>query len=327
MKKIQNIWIIGAGGIGSRHLQALKGVNLTLEINVIDPSAQSLDVAKERYDSMPAGRFNQRVDYFTKFPQKPKSIDLAIIATCSDVRAETIKHLVKLIGIKYLILEKLLFDNKKDYDSIEKLFNSNKIKSWVNCPMRMMPTYQKIEKYFRGKRISYIVTGGKFGLVTNAIHYLDHASFLSGTTKFQINTTGLDPKPIQSKRKGFLEFNGTLTANFKNGSNVNITCHSDGNAPVVVEIHTDNARYIGKESEGKAWLTRADNNWDWEELEAPIPFQSQLTNVLVEKILNTGKCDLVSYKESEKIHLQTLEPLHSFLNKNSKKKYISYPFT
>ena len=212
----------------------------------------------------------------------------------------------------------------------EKIVNKKRIKTWVNCPMRMMPAYQNIEKYFKGKIISYTVTGitgNDVGLITSSIHYLDHVAHLSGTTKFIINTAGLDPRIIPSKRKGFVEFNGTLTAHYNNGSSANIISYPKGNAPIIVQIHSNNAIYIGRESEHKAWLATEENNWQWEELEAPIPFQSQLTTVLVDKILTTGKCDLVSYNESKNIHLNMLEPLLKFLNKNSKSKYEAYPFT
>lgn len=328
MKKAYNVWVIGAGGIGSRHLQALKNVRFSLKITVIDPSEQSLNIAKERYDSIPKGSLKHEIDYKNKIPKiKKEKIDIAIVATCSDVRTTIVKELLKYHNLKYLILEKILFNNKGDYSEIDKIINKKNIKTWINCPMRMMPSYQRLEKYFKNKRISYIVTGSKFGLITNAIHYLDHVAYLSDTTDFKINTTGLDQKPIPSRRNGFIEFNGTLTANFENGSNVSLSCYPDSDSPVVVEIHSDTAKYIGRESEGKAWLARAENDWQWKELEAPIPFQSQLTTILTEKILTTDKCDLVSYDESKKIHLNMLEPLLKFLNANSKIKYSDYPFT
>ncbi|MBI2064469.1 MAG: Gfo/Idh/MocA family oxidoreductase [Candidatus Yanofskybacteria bacterium] len=322
----KKIVIIGAGQIGSRHLQAMKSVSLPLEILIVDPSTKSLQTAEERYLSMPKGKFEHALKFQNSMPNN-LIFDLAIIATCSDIRAKVTAKLLNSNRIDNLVLEKILFANGSDYKTIGKLLNKSDATAWINCPMRMMPAYQAIEKYFKKEKISYIVTGSKFGLITNAIHYLDHASHLSGTTEFEINTDGLNSKPISSKRKGFLEFNGTLTAHFSNGSNVSLTCHPEGNAPIIVEIHGNKTKYIGRESEGKAWLARADNNWHWEELEAPIPFQSQLTTILTEKILNTGKCDLVSYNESGKIHLNMLEPLRYFLNKNSKKKYKEYPFT
>jgi len=322
-----DIYIIGAGQIGSRHLQALKKVSPLLSITVIDPNTESLKTAGELYANMPAGPSQHKIEYLTEVPKNKKLIDLAIIATCSDVRAKITAELLKSVKVKYLVFEKILFNKKSDYKSIDKFLHESKATAWVNCSMRMMPTYQKIEEYFKNKQISYIVTGSKFGLITNTIHYLDHVAHLSGTTEFKVNTADLDPKPTESKRKGFLEFNGTLTAHFANGSNASITCYPDGAAPVIVEIHSDKARYIARESEKKAWLARADNHWLWEEVRAVIPPQSQLTTTLTESILKNGGCHLVTYKESKKIHLQMLKPLLKFLNKNSKKKYNFYPFT
>ncbi len=324
---MNKILIIGGGQIGSRHLQALKKVTLPLTITVVDPNLESLKLAQERYDNMPSGRTQHVLNLKTKIPKKSEPIDLAIIATCSDVRAKMIAELLKFSKVKYLILEKILFNKKADYRVIEELLRKHKTKAWVNIPLRVMPAYIKAREYFKNQRISYTITGGQYGLVTNAIHYLDHVAFITGSKDYKIDTSGLDTRPIAAKRKGFLELNGTLTAKFKNGSNVSLTCHPQGNAPVITEIFSDRARYIGRESEGKAWLALADNNWRWEEIEAEIPPQSKLTDIIAEDILRKGTCNLVTYKESAQTHLKMLEPLLSFLNKNSEKRFNYYPFT
>ena len=46
--------IIGAGQLGSRHLQGLKVAASPLEITVMDSNEDSLKVAKERYDTVTA---------------------------------------------------------------------------------------------------------------------------------------------------------------------------------------------------------------------------------------------------------------------------------
>src|SRR3989338_236575 len=106
------IYIIGAGQIGSRHLQALKKVSLALSVKVIDPNPESLKIARERYDNAPPGQFEHKVDYRTKIPKYSDPIDLAIIATRSDVRAKITADLLKSAKVKYLILEKILFNKK-----------------------------------------------------------------------------------------------------------------------------------------------------------------------------------------------------------------------
>ena len=44
---MKRIFIIGAGQLGSRHLQALKSSSNSLNIFIVDPSLESLNIAKE----------------------------------------------------------------------------------------------------------------------------------------------------------------------------------------------------------------------------------------------------------------------------------------
>ena len=252
---------------------------------------------------------------------------MAIIATCSDIRAEVFRKLLKKTKIKYLVLEKLLFNKKGDYKSIGTLLKKTKIKTWVNCPMRTMPFYKSIQPEFKGQKIAYYGTWGGGGLMTISIHYLDQMVFMTGSDDFTVNTEGIDPKPVLSKRKGFLDLTGALRVLFKNGSVGNFVCFKDSDFPDLVQFHCDKVGCISKEKEGKALVSRAKDNWQWKEVEARVPFQSQLTTTLVENILLKGTCDLVEYEQSAKIHLQLLEPVLKFINKQSGRKYKEYPFT
>ena len=49
MQVTYHILLIGAGQIGSRHLQALALSDINIEISVVDSSTASLAVAKDRY--------------------------------------------------------------------------------------------------------------------------------------------------------------------------------------------------------------------------------------------------------------------------------------
>ena len=71
---MKNVAIIGAGNVGSRHLQALKAVDFPLSIMVIDPDLNSLAIAKERYNSIPLGIYQHQIEYF----QKIEDINVAI---------------------------------------------------------------------------------------------------------------------------------------------------------------------------------------------------------------------------------------------------------
>ena len=323
---MKKIYIVGAGQLGSRHLQALKNVKTSLKVKVVDPSKKSLEVAKERYDSM-EGPGRHEIEYLEKIAGGGKDIDLAIIATNSNARRQVVEELLEKSKVKYFILEKLLFRKREDHEKIGKLLKKSGSRAWVNCSMRNMPFYAGLRKELKGSQVSYLVTGSQYGLVTNSIHYIDHAAYLAGDLVYSVDTTGLDRCPIESKRKAFKELTGTLNIYFQNGSAATLICYPTGDAPVQVEIHSDKFRCISRESEGKAWVQKASNGWKWAEVEARIPYQSEATANLVDSIFKTGDCPLVSFEDSVKLHLPLLEALKKHLNQNSKSKIDHYPFT
>lgn len=325
---MKKIFIIGAGQLGSRHLQALKNIKIPLNINVIDPSKKSLDIAKQRYDSIKIID-NNNVSYYESINDVDSLsiVDLVIIATSSNVRFQATIQLLNKFSVKTIIFEKILFNNPKDYSKIHKLLKSKNVNAYVNCPMRMMSFYKDIKTSFEGSRFKYIVSGSQYGLVTNLIHYLDHISYLNQNSEYTSDTNFMNKELIESKRKGFYELHGTFQANFKNGTQGFINCESKGNSPIIIQAFNDKVHFISRESEGKVLIARAENDWRWEKIEFEIPFQSQLTTILVEDILSKNSCLLPSYEESMKIHLPYLDSLLEFINSNSDIKLEHYPFT
>ena len=316
------IKIVGAGQLGSRHLQALQAIKTPLEIHVIDPSPISLQVAQERFEAV--AKNTNHVAYFSTDFVDTGPADIAIVATNSNVRRLAVEALLRSSDVKYLILEKLLFDKPEDYISASKIISEGELKVWVNCPMRVMPVYENIREKLKGKRINYSVSGSQFGLVTNAIHYLDHMCHITGANDYLVHTDGLDKTTIASKRDGFLELTGTLLAYTDDGSRCEITCHAAGSAPVIVEISSDSDRYIVRESEGKLWHSGQETNWAWTEESCSIPFQSQITTGVVQSLLEDGTCGLTSFEASKQMHLSLLGPLNKLLTASAKTVALSF---
>jgi predicted dehydrogenase len=317
------IKIVGAGQLGSRHLQALQAIETPLEIHVVDPSPSSLQVARERFEAV--AKKARHIAYFNQQFIDTGPTDIAIVATNSNVRRQAVEALLGSSDVKFLVLEKLLFDKPEDYTAVSEIISEKKLQTWVNCPMRVMPVYEKIRERLAGKRISYRVTGSQFGLVTNAIHYLDHVCHLTGTNGYALQTDDLDETAIVSKRAGFLELTGSLSARFENGSRCEITCDATGSAPVIVEISTDSDRYIIRESEGKLWHSGQETNWNWTEETCSIPFQSQITTGMVQSLLEHGTCRFTPFEASKQIHLSLLDPLSKFLGASTET--AAFPFT
>lgn len=319
------IAIIGAGQLGSRHLQALNLINKKLDITVIDPNAESLEVARSRFDSS-KGNFPHEIAYQQSVDIKG-SIDVVIVASTAQSRRAIVEKLLSNADVNHLILEKLLFTQYQDYIDIAEILTHKQVKTWVNCPMRMMPFYKTLNQLFFNQNIHYRVVGSQYGLVTNAIHYLDHITYITGDADFELDTSYLDKQIIESKRSGYFELTGTLIARFKNGSIAFLHCDKHGTSPTQIEIYSNDNRIISREWEQNAWTTSISNDWQWQEQTAPIPFQSSLTAELVSSLLESNSCQLTDYQTSMKIHLQLLKPLQAFLNECGIKSDVNYPFT
>ena len=81
-----NIAIIGAGQIGSRHLQALSQLNRITDIQIVDPNYKSLERARERFLQVQESKYVQKVEYLNNIKDLSNNLELVIVATNSDVR-------------------------------------------------------------------------------------------------------------------------------------------------------------------------------------------------------------------------------------------------
>ena len=316
---MKKVFLVGAGAIGSRHLQALKAVSIPLDIFVIDPSSEALNIAKKRYEE--AEEKTKHEIHFLEVVPKEGVVDLAIIATRSDQRRLTIEKVLEHNEVRYFILEKLLFNKKEDYAAISELLKKHLSTAWVNCRMREIPFYRNMRGDAPMREINYNLVTGKAGLVTNVVHFLDHVAYLTNCFSYEPDLSSLHKTPVPSKRGGFLEFEGTIRATFSDGSLFSFT-RDNSDIELIFSLTTEKTAYVGNEDTKKAWVF----NGAWAEVEAPIPLQSTMTTWLAEEILEKGTCPLVSYEDSVKIHLPILEALRNFLNQNGGK-YDYYPFT
>ncbi len=323
---IRNILLVGAGNIGSRHLQSLARIKEPLFIQVVDPSKNSLAIAKQRYDEV-AKNSKHQVNYLEDLNKISSQIDIAIIATNSNIRFAVGKQLLETTSVKYIIFEKILFDKFVHYSQMEQLLKKNKVKAWVNCSRRTMPFYANLKKEVQGQKIQYLISGNDWGLASNAIHYLDHLSLLTDCDDFRIDISQLNPVLAQSKRQGFLELNGTLLIYSKNCSIGSLTSYPGGNAPQVMEIISPEYRILTTETLGESSISSVKSNWKWELKKTPFLYQSEMTNLVVEDLLKSGNCNLTPYTISQKLHLNLFKPLYKFVNDHSKKKYDKLPFT
>ena len=159
-----NISLIGCGGIGKRHLEALLKVKNNINIEVVEPNTEKINEAKEL-----VSEFN---NYFFDVNSLSDDIYICIVSTPASVRKSIILNLIKNKKIKYLILEKVVFQNVNDFKEVMELLNKNNIKCWVNCHLRVQPIYKKIKSLLNSneKTILTYDCSDDFKLASSSIH-------------------------------------------------------------------------------------------------------------------------------------------------------------
>lgn len=324
-QSMYKIAIIGAGQLGSRHLQGLKLAKLPMDISIIDSSQQSLDVARSRYEEIEVNPQINSIEFIHSIDELPNELDLVIIATSSSPRRAIIEQLITTKEIKNLLLEKFLFPAISDYQAIEKLLATNDLLShtWINCPSRIFEGYIKLSKECQNdKPIEFSVAGSDWGLACNSIHFIDLFAMLKGNAAIDaIDISKLDPEIYPSKRADYVEFMGEVSVTTSRGDKLNIICRHNDPRAMTKEFKIDNNLYIVDDATGK--ITK--NGQPWSNLESK--YQSALTGTVTEHILGDGNVGLPLYYESAKLHVAFLKALVPFYNNLSSKQGDSCPIT
>lgn len=300
-----HIAVIGAGGIGCRHLQSLAGMDRPVRLYAVDPSPDSLARAKENIHCAPGVALTCLADS----DKLPEALDLAVVATSSLVRRQAVERLLDRHTLRYLVLEKFLFPQEADYDAVGALLQAKKVCAYVNCARRMQPGYAQMQKEIArdGGPLLFAVAGGEFGLACNGVHYADAAAFLTGDEEtFAYNPSMLCPEIRPCKRAGYVEFAGTLNAVGSRGSALSLTATPGSGASAVCCLYTPKRRYILDEGRQTALYAAEENGYAWEERAFPMLYQSQLSAAFAAALLDTGTCPLPRYADSVKVHLPLL---------------------
>jgi predicted dehydrogenase len=316
MHDIGKVVLIGAGQIGSRHLQAIAKIAVPVIIEVVDPNQESLQVARERFKQIPANPNVRDISFFNTINDIRSEVDVCIVATSSDIRARVIKELLLRKRVRYLILEKILFQSENEFSTIGRLIEKKKVKTWVNCTRRIMPFYVELKQFFsQSDRVYFEVHGGEWGLASNAIHFIDYLAFLTNCSEYLLDGSGLDEGFADCKREGFIEVSGTLLGYFSNCSTIVLHSQRGSSAPVIINISNGNCQAIIREGSGSALIARKINHWEWDTVEFSIPYQSEITHILVMNILRQDQCELTTFEESARLHKPFLKAIRQHIKK------------
>jgi hypothetical protein len=320
---MNKILIIGAGQLGSRHLQGALQSALPLNIRVVDPSQDSLNVAQQRAEQVSKENEQSTVQYAQNLP-KNESFDICIIATSAPVRAKVTSNLLAENKVHCIIFEKVLFQAINEYTEIEALLKKHNVTAWVNCPRRLYPSYQQIKALVNPNEVlSMKVSGSGWGMACNSIHFIDLFSYLCNEANLQTTENNLDLELLESKRAGFYELTGK--AKFMIGEHaLELECTPADEVAIQVSLVSDSKTIKIDEIAGSINVVDSSSE---QQLKHQVKYQSELTGLNIDEIINTNTSLLTPFKESCLLHTPMIELYLEHINKVLNKNLLACPIT
>jgi len=297
--------LIGCGNIGFRHLQALTNGAEPASVTVVEPNV----AAHERINQhvAEAARSSSKdVTLLTEMPELPQAFDLVVVATTTDTRRAVVDALLDRHQVKVLILEKVLFPRVADLDEVGKRVADLGVTTFVNCGRRAIVDYVGLRDRLAGRTVrSIAVHGNRFGLASNAIHFLDLAEYLTGATVTSVSAAGLQPGHVPSKRPGSVEVFGTLAAELSDGSRLTVACLDQDPVAVALDIDADDLSVTIDEVGGSMTVDGETEPFDLQAVSE--------TTWIYDDALRSGACSLTPYSDSARQHRAYLEALRPHL--------------
>lgn len=246
----KQVLLVGCGNIGFRHLQALSTIETPVRITVVEPFEAGHGRITDFINSDAAGGAD-RYRLLTAPPAQRERFDLVVIATSADTRQAAFEGINKTHDLGCVIFEKILFQTVAALDEVGADLAREGIPAFVNCGRRGFDSYRALAAEFAGKGATDItVTGGAFGLASNAVHFLDLAEFLNGSAVSSVDLSGLDAGAIDSKRAGFVEIFGTLAATLENNAKLSVTCDDTQSISISITLRNGDRTLVIDEMGG-----------------------------------------------------------------------------
>jgi len=285
-----NILLVGCGNIGFRHLEALSNIDLPLNIYIVEINSNNIKRAKNLLNE-------KKINYeiINNINEiKANYFDICIIATCSDIRLSIIKNIMDNSNIKYIsniVLEKVCFQNLKQFNEYEKIIKKYKnTKTYISSPWNLFYSYKNLSR-LNNPKIKITCPN----LLSNLIHIIIYLKKLSFNLELKVNK---NYKIINSKRENFKEIIG----NFYN-DNILITIPDEKNK-ISMEFIENNKKILITDNDYNITFKYFEDNKLIEEINngnsyVSSCYKDEYKNLLLYK--KTNLCDYNLGLESHKI--------------------------
>lgn len=277
------ILLVGLGQLGSRYLQGFLAIKERSHIDIIEPNN----------DAYANGVFVSGVTNSQNITHRrvgiescDRTYDLVVIATSSAPRVKLVDAVRARVSSRAWILEKMLAQSLSDLEQISMLLDGEQV--WVNTPRRISSLYVALRSLIKGERLMFTVRWPRLGLGCNAIHFIDAVEYLSGESieRVEINASS---GWYESKRAGYLDFDGAMVATYSNGSKLQILTDFSGTTNIICE--TNETSIVVDEVRGE--LKLRDRN-----VAGRVELQSEMSGHLAERAIKVGNNDFLPTLET-----------------------------
>ncbi len=309
-KRINTIALIGIGNIGHRWLESILSMNEDWEVYCVESNHETANALQAEYDG--------KIEVINSIEHLPHFIDFCAITTTSAVRKQVFDALIKVSEVQNIIFEKFIFQKELDYFDALNTLESKGIKAWVNCTRRESNGYIELKERLRkANSFTCYIEGADWGLACNGIHFIDLIKFLGDGKEIYVDTSKLSPPIIESKRRGYLEFFGSIMGYSGKCKTFEINCKQEGKmSEIGVMIYSDIGIYHINESRKIVCFCEKNDDWIWREKPFELPYTSQVMGRIIKEILDKERCILTTYKESMEMHLMYMHGVNHFLRNN-----------
>ncbi|MEZ9551551.1 Gfo/Idh/MocA family oxidoreductase [Vibrio breoganii] len=306
---MRSVLVIGAGQLGSRHIESLVGLD---GVNIIayDPSVESIKRVQQHISNL--GKHADNIHYTSNFPRNGE-FDFVVVATNSDVRLAVIEELLEFNKVGFLILEKVLFSNVEDLEKADRAIKKHGIRCYVNCPLRAFQFFKDLKLKSNPEKTlrSVEVKGTNWGLACNSIHFIDLVEFLTAAKIQRVDFKEVDSALIESKRTGFSEFLGKISLEYSNGTSISLECQTGDAFQRGIKFVFDS--YTVSIDETTGTVTVQGKELDFENYKPE--YQSTLTARYFNESLSGEIKSLPSFEISYSQHKALLDSMESHFGK------------
>ena len=284
------VLIIGLGSIGIRHFESVYNSKNKIHIDCLDVSEQALNKIKIYIENK---NYIHKIRIFNDINKIDINYDILIHSTSSNVRVNTLELILNRSNIKFAILEKVLCQSLEDLKKI-KLLSSSFKKCWVNTPMHEWDLYNKIKEQIDINDVSKIEFNNCESMACNAIHQIDFTSSWKNQLPTKIDTTQLE-EWYSAKRKGFFDVYGEMKVIYPDKTELILRSFKD-ESDYHCLISENNQKWTLNE-EDKSFSSTCGYKGT-----GVVEYQSQLTQKIIDKILENENCNLPDVQWSIKCH-------------------------